>query len=234
MAEILDGGNASSTYDENPEVGGFSPSSRTLSEIMVSVKRTFGDESGVQLEDADIIRWTNDAQDTIVNRNKVLKAKASTTSVAGEDSYSFPTENIHQVDSIHYDGVRLENIPFAEAERTLFAGKGSQPAEGAPACWYEWAGRFTLWPTPKEEGEITLYYTRRPQRLTSQSDSLSLPDKYYQIILDYVLMRAYEMDEDLSAAQGKKDFFDQALNSFGEEERAAQNMTYDVITIFDN
>lgn len=205
---------------------------RTVGEVMTAVKRQFGDESGVQLEDADIIRWINDAQDVIVAKTKVLKAKSTTSSVANQGSYTFPSDNIHQVESIHYNGVRIPNMPFAEAEEYIFAADPDKTMVGTPEFWYEWAGTFTLWPTPGGIEDIDLYYTKRPTPVTSAANILSVPDKFYQDVVRYVLINAYEMDEDLANAQAKGAQFDQSINDFSEEDRTAQNMTYGTITVY--
>lgn len=212
----------------------YSPPTRLVSEVMTAVKRQFGDESGVQLEDSDIIRWINDAQDVIVAKTKVLKAKSSIAATANQASYTFPSENIYQIESIHYNGMRIPNMSFPEAEEYIFASDPLVEATGNPALWYEWAGTFTFWPMPDDTKSIDLYYTKRPTKVTASTDLLSLPDRYYQDVVRYVLQQAYEMDEDLGNAQAKGAQFEQSINEFSEENRTAQNMTYSTITIYEN
>ena len=212
----------------------YSPPTRLVSEVMTAVKRQFGDESGVQLENADVIRWVNDAQDVIVAKNKVLKAKSTTAAVAGQAAYTFPSDNIHQIESIHYDSNRIPNMSFPEAEEYIFSADPEQVAFGNPVLWYEWAGTFTFWPAPDDTKNIDLYYTKRPTRVTTGTNLLSLPDKYYQDVVRYCMQNAYEMDEDMANSQAKGQQFDASLNEKSEEERTAQNMTYDVITVIDN
>jgi len=207
---------------------------RLVSEVLTAVQRQFGDESGVQLENNDIIRWVNDAQDVIVAKNKVLKAKSTTPSVAGQAAYTFPSDNIHQIESIHYNGYRVPNMSFPEAEEQIFQADPTMVASGDPVLWYEWAGTFTFWPAPSEVQSIDLYYTQRPTPVTLVSDTLSLPDKYYQDIVRYCLQQAYEMDEDMANSQAKAQQFDASLNEKSEEERTAQNMTYEKITVYDD
>lgn len=207
---------------------------RLVSEVIKAVQRQFGDESGVQLENDDIIRWINDAQDVIVAKNKVLKAKSSTTAVVGQAAYTFPSDNIHQIESIHYNGYRVPNMSFPEAEEQIFRADPTALSLGDPILWYEWAGTFTFWPAPDAENTIDLYYTQRPTPVTLITEVLSVPDKYYQDVVRYCMQQAYEMDEDMANSQAKGQQFDASLNEKSEEERTAQNMTYDVITVIDN
>jgi hypothetical protein len=212
----------------------YSPPTRTVAEVMTAVKRQFGDESGVQVEDSDIVRWINDAQEVIISKTRALKAKSSVTATAGQASYTFPSEKIYQIESIHFDGVRIPNMPFAEAEEQIFGADPQQVALGKPALWYEWAGTFTFWPAPAETKTIDLYYTKQPARVTTSADILSVSDKYYQDVVRYVLQQAYEMDEDLGSAQAKSQQFEASINEFYEEDRTAQNMTYSTITIYED
>jgi hypothetical protein len=204
----------------------------TVSEVITAVKRQFGDESGVQIDDTDIVRWVNEAQEVISNKNKVLKAKGTTSSVANQSSYTFPAENIQQVESIHFDGMRIPNMAFSEAEEYVFNADPTASLSGIPVIWYEWAGTFTFWPMPNEVKDIDVYYTRRPAVVTSAS-TLDVPDKYYPDIIRYVLQNAYELDEDPQNSQIKQRQFQESLNELSDEERTAQNMTYATITTYD-
>lgn len=211
----------------------YSVSVRTVQEVLQSVTRQFGDESGVQLETADIIRWVNDAADEINRRNKVLKATSTSSSVVDQQDYTFPSDNILQIESLHYAGSRLPNMPFPQAEEQIINAQATLNDSGTPYLWYEWGGRFSLWPKPSTVETITLYYTQRPDPVTVVGDVIPLPDKYFQAIVQYVLQQAYEMDEDWTASQAKAQQLDASIGEMAEEERTAQNMTYSIITVLD-
>lgn len=201
------------------------PSTRTYGMVKRAVKRTFGDEAGVQLEDADILQWANDAQQAINTKNKIFKAKSATLSVPGQPGYTFPVELIQQVESIVYDGSRLRPVEMNEAQVLL-----GDTQSGSPVAWYEWGGDFVLYPVPEDEKTITLYYTRYPTPLAGDgAQLLDVPDKYYQAVVDYILWKCYEMDEDWNGAQLKENHFRGALEEQAEEERDVAHMTYPTI-----
>lgn len=212
----------------------YGPPTRKVIEVMTAVKRQFGDESGVQLEDADLVRWITDAQDAINSDNKVLKTTSTIPSVVSQSTYTFPTTPILQVESLHYKGVRIPNLPFAQAEESLI---GADPtAIGDPEFWYEWGGTFTFWPMPKDIQTITLYYTASPTPVPANWDSntlLSLPDDYFNDIVRFVMMQAYEMDEDWQASGAKAQQFKEGIAAKGEDSRRPQDMTFGVITLVD-
>lgn len=231
---IVDGGNAFSEFTEADTGGRYAPITRTAGQVMQAVKRKFGDESGVQLEDADLIAWINDAQDAIVNKNKILKAKSTVNLVAGQNEYTFPAENIQQIESVLIDGKRIRNMTVSQAEETISENDPQHLAEGFPTFWYEWAGELTFWPTPVEDGQLILRYTSKPLVVVATSDKLALPDTYYQDVVNYVLKQAYEMDENESMMNVKGQEFDASLAARGEEERTSQHMVYELITIIDD
>lgn len=235
MVPIIDGGNAFSDFTSAPTGGSFSPIEKTVGDVMRAVKRVFGDESSVQLEDADIVGWINDAQMEVVRTNGVLKAKSTLAATPGQREYAFPSVGIHKIDAVHYRGYRLPNISIAQAQENMIMGNDdSNRIGGGPQGWYEWAGKLVVWPATDTDENLELFYTARPQNVDSTpTTKLGLPDKYYTAIVDYVLARAYEMDEDLQASQNKNTQFDTKVAQMGEEERTAQNMTYSVITLVD-
>lgn len=211
---------------------GYQPSTRTAQNVISHVQRIFGDLDGVQLATTDIITWINDAQEQIVNRTRPLKTRSLASSVSNQAEYKFPGNNIIEIESLLYDGVRIQNIPFARAERE-YIGMVPAQAPGTPVMWWEWNGSFTLFPTPSDVKTITLYYAMLAAPVVNTTDVLGVPDKYYQTVLAYVMKQAYELDENMPSSQAKGQEFSQDLADFTDEERTAQHMTYESISYVD-
>lgn len=212
----------------------YAPPTRTVADVATVVKRMFGDESGVQMTDTDIIRWVNEAQSEINSKNKVLKKRASLAATAGQGSYILPSNyRIRQIEGVHFNGSPLKPLTFAQAEQEIMMVDPKLDQIGVPDNWFEWAGEITLWPKPETTDMITVYFTEEPAQLTQTSDTLSLPDKYFNAIRDYVLSQAYEMDESMDVALRKQEQFGNSVLEMSEEERTAQNMTFQSITIID-
>lgn len=206
------------------------PNTKTYGELSHEVRRLFGDESGVQLEPGDILRWAIQAQQEIVTRNKVLKDRAVATAVAGTDTYDFPPVDIYEIASFQMDGQLLPNMDYPDAERRIMAADPDRTETGRPLFWFTWGDKFWLWPKPDKDYQLTLLYTRVPTKLTGDdAQVLDLGDEYFPAIVDFVLAKAYEMDEDWQAAQAKLTSFENAINQQGEKERDAADMTYPVI-----
>jgi len=212
----------------------YSDPTKTVADVAASVKRIFGDESGVQLVDNDVLVWTNEAQNVIADSTKVLKAKAVTAMTNGTNTYSLSSisPKILQIESLLVNGRRIGNMSVAQAEETISQSDPLAEEVGFPGFWYEWAGEITFWPKPNLDAEILIRYTAAPTVLTAMSDILSLPDDFLPDVINHVLRRAYEMDENESMMNYKRQEFENSMLELTDEERQAQNMTYETITIY--
>lgn len=213
--------------------GGYEAPTHTVDDVAVAVKRQFGDESGVQVTNDDIVRWTNQAQAEINQRNKVLKTKATVPSVSGHSDYSMPVDTL-QVESLTYQGKVIPNMDFKTAQDYI---SRQDPAHiivlPFPRFWYVWGGVVSLWPAPRTTDPIQVFYTRKPQQVADRKDSLDLPDKYYEVIVAYVMQQAYEMDEDWNAVSAKSAQVEQRISLYAGEEQDGQTLTYPSIGLID-
>lgn len=202
------------------------PTTRTFTDLKRVVQRAFGDESGTQLEMQDIIDFANEGVMAINEENGILKSRSTAASVEGQREYTFPDANISRVESILYASRYLPNMPFQDAQERL----GEDDQSGTPQCWFSFGPTFWLWPTPTDGGQIEIFFVRNPDKITGDPEELlPVPDRWFNALRDYILQRAYEMDQDWQAAQVKGEQFQGALNSFSEEESRSQDNEFPVI-----
>jgi len=214
----------------------YGPPTKTVGDVYNYVKRVFGDEAGVQLSNADIVRWINEAQHDINIVNKALQATATTPLVAGQTDYTLSgiTPAIYEINSLLIDGRRIGNIPIAQAEESISLADPEGSENGAPQFWYEWANTIKFWPKPTAGGTIEIRYIAEPAEVTTNSsDLLSLRDEFFTDIVNYVLKNAYEMDENPEMMQMKAQEFQQSIAERGEKETNAQHMTYPTMTVYE-
>lgn len=214
---------------------GFAPPTKTVNDVFRQVKRKFGDESGVQLEETDLLMWVNDATRVIATENKVIRVRATTPIVSGQSEYQLSSldQPVYQIDSLLIDGARIPNMATAQAEDFISENDAGGTEQGFPQFWYEWAGVITFWPKPNAAGTLTVRYVAYPAAVTLTTDILPVPDSYFQDVVNYVLKSAYEMDENEGMMRVKAEEFQTSLDKRGEEQRVAQHMTYEVITVYD-
>lgn len=204
-----------------------------VSEIGTRVKRAFGDEAGVQIDDNDIIRWVNDAQKEISSAQSILETSATTSIVAGTESYALPSD-VQNLISIWCGGIKLEAMSMREAEeRILKIGDNAVQPNGVPEIVWIWAETMHLWPIPSTSatGALKVFYSRFPIEVTSINDTPELDTKYHNIIVDYCLQKAYELDEDWQASQTKATQVSQNLSGLANDEKWTVQGTYPMITV---
>jgi len=210
-------------------------SEKSVADVLTAVKRQFGDESGVQINDADIIRWANDGQREIVDTNTLVNAKVATTDViAGQDTYSMLTDpnidNIANITSIRYNGIVLRPITVQQAEDW---GTTSPDREsGTPLGWYYEEGNVVLFPTPSvavNDG-LKIRFTAYPDKLVSNGDKLGIPDSYFNALVQYVIAQAYELDENAQMSQMKLAQFEKSLG-MRQNKTTMQGSTYPTIRL---
>lgn len=215
----------------------------TVAEIITSVQRMFGDESGVQINEADMIRWINQGARTIVMQNESLYQLSTTaSSVADQQLYSLPSDllilrSIKYRESTTGQYFKLDGYDLAKFEELVDGWEGDTN-RGVPTC-------FTIVDTSTSPQVIAVYptpqvavvdgfkitYNRMPVEVTDTTDTPDLPLIYHDILIKHCVQQAYELDEDWEAAGNKAGELDRDINLLrGREEWKAQ-ATYPVINI---
>lgn len=205
----------------------------TVNDVVEYVKRQFGDEAAIQITSGDIIRWINSAQDEIFRISEPLKTSATTDLVAGQSQYAFP-DNVMRIQSIYINGKPIPQRGVQEAEEYALNDDPTQTQQATPLFWWEWAGTLNFYPTPDTDGSasIKFNYIKAPTKVTGTTDDLSVPDAYYNRVLEYVMGQAYELDDNLEAASVKGNQFNQNLKSYEGTDDTADNV-YPTITILE-
>lgn len=206
---------------------------RSVNDVLAHVKRQFGDESGVQITDEDIVRWINAGQDEIFRRSEPLKATTNTDVIAGQADYELPP-GILRIQTIYVNGVPLEQRTPQELEEYVRNSDPLGVTAGQPSVWSEWGGTISLFPKP-ETGAVsgmTLRYIKAPVLLETTTDSLSIPDGFYNRLVEYVMQQAYELDENFQAADTKAAQFSMNLEGQAGRDQVTHN-TYPTITVLE-
>lgn len=214
----------------------YSAPTKTVGNVYDAVKRIFGDESGVQLTNADIVRWINEAQVDVSKQNQILQTTATIAVVANTATYSLTSVSpaIDSVASLLLDGRRVGNIPISQAEESISLSDPEGTETGAPQFWYAWGGDITFWPKPNKNHTMLIRYIAQPANVTTTTtDILSLPDETFTDIVNFVLMKAYEMDENPQMMAVKQAEYSASVAERGETERLAATMTYETNITFE-
>jgi len=157
---------------------------------------SFGDESGAQIDSADVIRWVNDAQAEIARQKQLLQVTASVTVTLNTGQYATPVNILH-LRSVRYDGNVLTPVSLPEAEQIApsYDAGSAVIGNGVPTSYWVWGGFINLYPIPNNSvSTLKMYYTRIPAQVTAVGDTPELPVQYHPRIVEYCLAQAYELD----------------------------------------
>ena len=212
------------------------PSTYTVQDVLTAIKRQFGDESGAQLTDTDIIRWINEGQLEIARKNKYSRTSVTTPSVSSQANYNLAGVNILSIESVFYGDYPITGETYEQVQESYLKSYSttSFPATSTnvPLVWYEYGDSIYFWPPPTVAGDIIkLLVCTYPTKLTSAVDSLSIPDTYYQALLDFIMSKAYEMDDDPQASMAKYNRHTDTINELASASKAVNNHSYPTITI---
>lgn len=191
--------------------------SRTAQEIITAVTRQFGDEAETQISSSDILRWINQGQNEITISNTTInEGMASANIVQDQDKYPILTDpafaDVARVHTVLYQGRPVKNISFQEA--LTFIGSSNSKGSGDPELWYIKNGTLVFFPVPDKNvaGGLTLHFTKTPKPVATAGDILSVPDTFYNAVLQYVIAQAQELDENWQAAGIKLQQFEKSVN----------------------
>jgi hypothetical protein len=211
---------------------------RTVQDVANRVKRQFGDESGTQITDNDIISWVNAAQLDIVTKNRMLKGFASTVSIAGQDAYTLDAVPILDFRGVRYAGYPLEPTNFNDVQelmRQTFIDNGIPVIDARPTLYYDWGNTLYLYPSPPNSGDvIDVFYVARPTDISNLLDTLKLPDTYFESICQFVLQKAYELDDDWTGVANTKSQLDESVTRLAADEIGVVRQAYPTITVLED
>lgn len=213
--------------------------SYTGAQLAAEVKSQFGDTGNVQITDTLILRWINNGQRDIAKSNPWNEKVYVTNLIADQATYDLnmlmSAERVQSYSSIVAADRVLQVIPWAEYLSTIRGLTAPTGVNREPMYASEYGGQLTIWPTAPESvvSGLTIYYVAWPADLATITDDLTVPDRFYNALVDYVFARALQLDENFEAAAALQESHDRALA--GEMQRDNMNPTdyYPSITFED-
>lgn len=201
-----------------------------VQDVIDRVQRQFGDESSVQVTQADVIRWINDAQRDMAVQNDLMQAEGTTVTGVGQTEYPFPLDMLG-MNKIFYNNKKLKYLSRQEYDEYVNTQDPGETFTGDPIVYTRWANKFLVYPRPSAVGTLKMLYLQRPADVAAPADVLSLAVEYHNAIVKYCLQQAYEMDEDWDAAAAKATQVDSGLSVLKENENSKGREYYPTISV---
>lgn len=100
---------------------------------------------------------------------------------------------------IYIDNFKAENVWV-----------GTNDIAGIPAYFSLWAGQLQLWPKPDDEYSLTIRGYRQPSYawLTDTGQNVDLDDEFHIMLINFVVSRCFQFQEDPQMAQVYMNHFD--------------------------
>lgn len=198
------------------------PIAMTVTDIFVRVARTFGDESAVQVEFADIIRWINDAQREAVMQHEGLLLGEVYIDLEAQAEYAIPAE-VFTIQSLSVRNTVTESYYPLRALSTAtlneyFPGwDGPDFGSGRPQIYTtDQSNSLILFPTPNVGAlvgdGIKIICSKYPNDVIDDTSPIDLPPYYHSYVEHFCMMKAYEKDEDWESADRKAQLIQSTLD----------------------
>jgi hypothetical protein len=202
-------------------------------DVSIRIKGQFGDTSGAQVADAAILRWINDGQREIVNHNFLLRGTKYADVVKGQTDYVFPEDRVLAIEALYVNGYPINGVSVQQARDFVLKNDPDLVrSDDSASVWYERAGVITIYPVPAANipNGLKIEYLKTPVTLATLNDTLGIPDRYFNELVNYVLAQAMEMDENFSAASVKMNQFRDGLNRLSYKDNMNQTDVYYTVT----
>lgn len=212
-----------------------------VTDIITSVRRTFGDEAAVQVQDTDVIRWINQGQVEVVkNNDSALQKSGFINLVADQSSYTLPADlfilrslRYKYSDMQSFAAIKYKNMQ--EFDDSVDGWDGSLYGSGSPVYFTMFEGKALLFPPPNVSvtSGLKVLYNQQPTDVVGLLDSLALPLIYHNTILKYCMLQASLLDEDLDPAALYNSMFQSDMEYLKGRESQEATATYPVITVLE-
>lgn len=211
-----------------------------IAQIISRIQRQFGDESGVQVTEADIIRWINDAQnEAVLQHSNLLMSSSTVATVANQQAYNLPAglldvKNIRYTKTPEVSSYSLEFMTTQELDEYIGNWIGTEYL-GEPEYFTRGANQtqFRVFPVPDHAlGTFTLEFSRYATDVVDNNSTIDLPVYYHPYVIEFCLMKAFEMDEEWDAMDRKAAYVQSTLDAnFGRDETFGKNAYPSVMPI---
>lgn len=207
-------------------------------DVITRIRRTFGDEAAVQIQDADILRWINDGQIEIVKNNEAALQKTGYVDlVAGTSQYALPTDLLI-LRTLRYKYTTMSSYivlkyrNMQQFDESIDSWDGSLYGTGSPVIFTLFEGKVTLFPTPDQSAiaGLKVLYNQKPSDVTFITDNLYVPVIYHNTIVNYCMWQASLLDQDHEPAMMYRNTFQQDMQLVNNQETRDPMATYSTIT----
>jgi hypothetical protein len=177
---------------------------KTGQDVATDVQNKFGDTGQVQVTDAMLLSWINSGQQEIATNDIRLTGTSVTNLLAGVAIYDLGSvsASIRSIIQVRVNGAYAEVLQYPQFSQFV---RDNTDTGATASIATLWNGALQIWPAPAASvvQGLIIDYTAYPASLSGLNAPLTVPDRFYQALCDWVLAQALELDENYEAAQSK-------------------------------
>ena len=146
---------------------------------------------------AEVLMHFYSAQIELATETMCLRSVYTTTTVAGQRIYSFPSKTI-SIMRVEYDGERIFPSDFVDDD-SYTGNNPDDTGQGKSLYYQQWGDEIYLRPIPNEATTLKIYSYDIPAEVTP-TGTLEIPSRYHMFIADYALYCMFSKDKNLAMA----------------------------------
>lgn len=177
----------------------------TGAQVIDRVTDTLQDKDNIRWTQAELLHYINDAQREIVLRRPDSSSNTVAVQLTANDTkQTIPTDGARLLEVVRNMGsgstpgkaVRMTAREVLDAQIPLWHQSGPSSVISHYVFDIRVPRVFYVYPRPTTNVFVELQYSAAPTDLATVNDVLTLDDIYANAVIAYVLMRAYQKDED--------------------------------------
>ena len=171
----------------------------TPAELETFVRQRYNAVGDSFYPQAEIYNLFWQAQMELALETYCIDGTYTTTSVASQRAYDYPTNAI-SIKRVEYNGDRLYPNDFIDDDY-LTGNNPGDTSTGTPENYQVWQGQLYLRPIPSTSAlTIKVFSYDMPQQPISSS-TLDVPSQYHLFLADFALYSMFAKDKDLQMAR---------------------------------
>lgn len=174
----------------------------TPGEVIEYARQRYNAVSDSFYSDSELYRYIWAAQMDLARFAWVIERVYTTTTVASQQEYAFPTNTI-AIKRVTYDGIKLVPITFREDD-SLTLSNQTTTATGAAQYYAIWNETIYLRPIPNDAKTLKIWSYSEPQEVSATS-TLEVPTRYHLDLADFLNWKMAAKDQNYEAANYWRD-----------------------------
>lgn len=170
----------------------------TPTEIETAARNRYNSIGDSFFSSEEILSLMWDACLDITRECNLIERTYTTSTVASQQEYSFPTSTI-TIKRITYDGKKLKPISMREDDAITGLNQ-STTSEGTPQYYFIWNETIYLRPIPSSIATLKIFTYNEPSQILTSS-TLEIPTQFHLDLVDYIVSEMAAKDSNFTAAK---------------------------------